>query len=57
VKRADVDPVDGYAVHRERLLAAMADIKPYAVDAATRKRLGDIERQIRKLDARLEQQG
>jgi hypothetical protein len=56
VKRADVDP-DGYVVHRERLLAVMADIKPYAKDAKTRKRFQDIERQIRTVAAKLDEQG
>jgi len=55
VKRASPDPVNGQALHLERLMAAVSDIAPYAKDAATRKRLKDVERQLRKLAARLEQ--
>lgn len=36
---------------QERLMTAIADIRPFAKDAATRKRLGDIERQVRKIVA------
>jgi hypothetical protein len=52
---AEPNADNGLALHRERLMAAVSDIRPFAKDAATRKRLQDIERQIRKLDARLEQ--
>jgi hypothetical protein len=54
---AEPNTVNGLALQRERLLTAIADIKPYALDAATRKRLQDLERQIRKVAAKLDEQG
>jgi len=53
VKRASPDPE--LVLLQERLTAAVSDLRPFARDAATRKRLKDVERQLRKLAARLEQ--
>ena len=57
MKRASLDPENGYVLLRERLMTAIRDIAPYAKDPATRKRLKDLERQIRKMAAKLDEQG
>jgi len=51
--QAKLNVENGYVVQREKLLAAIADIRPYARDRATAKQLQGIERQCRALVGRM----
>jgi hypothetical protein len=50
------EPNADLALLGERLIAAVSDLRPFARDAATRKRLADLDRLLHKLAARLEQE-
>jgi hypothetical protein len=47
--QAELNAENGYIIQRERLMAAVSAIRPYAKDAKTIKHLQGVERQLRSL--------
>ena len=52
-QRVKDNKANGYIVQRERLLAVISDIRPFALDRATIEHLQGIERQVRALDRKI----
>ncbi len=52
-KRGELNHVNGYIVQRERLMAVISDIRPFAKDAETVAHLKGIERQLAALDRKM----